>query len=129
VPVITIVFGVLLIAVGVGGYLHSDPRAPTALIPAWMGLALVLFGLLAFKEGLRKHAMHLASLLGLLGFAATAWMGLPKLWVVLNGGEVARPVAVYSQSITAGLCLIFLLLCINSFVQARLLRKKTTPEV
>lgn len=129
-PVITIVFGALLIGVGVGGYFLSESHSLTALIPAYLGLVLVLLGLLGFKESLRKHVMHLASLLGLVGFVVPAWRGFPGLYTLLTGGTPeGKPLAIYANSITAGLCLIFLLLCVNSFVQARLLRKKTTPGV
>jgi hypothetical protein len=127
VPAITIVFGILLIGVGVGGYFQSASHAPTALIPAGMGLVFILLGLLAFKEGLRKHAMHLASVLALLGVIIPGYRGLPGLYTILTGGTLppdARPLAIYANSLTAGLCLVLLILCINSFVQARLRRKK-----
>lgn len=123
-PIITVVFGMLLI--GVGGYFFNETRAPTALIPAWMGLALALLGLLALKDRLRKHAMHAAVLIGLVGCIATASMGLPNLFILLKGGTVDRPNAAYSQSITAGICLVFVILCVNSFIQARL-RRKANP--
>jgi hypothetical protein len=121
VPVITVVCGALLIAVGVWGY--ADTAAQTALIPAYIGAVLALLGLLALKESLLKHAMHAAAAIGLLSFLATASMGLPKLFKMLGGEEVERPKAVLSQSITAGICAAFVGLCVNSFLQARRRRK------
>ncbi len=38
---VTIVFGVLLIVLGLVGYLGTGSVHPTALIPTWFGLALV----------------------------------------------------------------------------------------
>jgi hypothetical protein len=121
VPVVTVVCGLVLVGVGLWGYL--DTSAPTALIPAGIGAVLVVLGLLALKESLLKHAMHAAAAVGLLSFVVTAVMGLPKLVKLLSGGEVARPKAVISQSITAGVCAVFVALCVNSFVAARRRRK------
>jgi hypothetical protein len=132
VAAITVGFGLVLIAVGGFGFVGTADFAQgqyhfTALIPAAMGLLFVGLGGLAFKEGLRKHAMHAAAALGLLGLIATGVLGLPKLFTLLGGGTVERPNAVYAQSATAVLCLVFVGLCVNSFVQARLLRRRDGP--
>ena len=54
---VTILFAVLLIALGLAGYLGTGSIHPTALIPAWFGLALGIFGSLAISpgEGRRKR--------------------------------------------------------------------------
>jgi hypothetical protein len=116
-PVVSIVCGGLLIAVGVWGYLPS--HSGTALIPAGIGGALVVLGLLALKESLLKHTMHAAAAIGLLSFLVTGVMGLPKLARMLAGEQLDRPRAVISQSLTAGICAVFVALCVNSFIQAR----------
>jgi hypothetical protein len=116
-PIVSIVCGGLLMALG--GYLYADTGALTSLIPAGIGALLAGLGALALKESLLKHAMHAAAMIGLLSFLATAFMGLPKLVTMLTGGEVERPKAVIGQSITAGICLVFVALCVNSFIQAR----------
>ena len=41
---VTLVFAVLLIALGLAGFLGTGHAHHTALIPAWFGLALGLFG-------------------------------------------------------------------------------------
>ena len=89
------------------------------------GLTVIgeLAAAMSVKESLLKHAMHAAAALGLLSFLATAGMGLPKLFTMLGGGEVERPKAVILQSITAGICAVFVALCVNSFIQARRRRK------
>jgi hypothetical protein len=124
VPIVSIVFGALLIALGAWGYL--DTRAATALIPAGIGGVLALCGLLALKESLLKHAMHAAAMVGLLSFLTTVFMAVPKLITLAQGGEVERPKAVLSQAITAGLSAVFVGLCINSFLQAR--RRRAARE-
>ena len=113
-PNIAIAFGVVLTLIGAGFYFGTGASSPTALIPAFVGLPLLLLGVVAIrvKEGGRKHVMHAAAVLGLLGFLA------PAIRLVSKGFGGAPP-AVWEQVIMAVLCLVFLGLCVNSFVQAR----------
>jgi hypothetical protein len=129
VPFVTIVTGLLLVVLGLDGYLDlvglvrpHQLHAPTSLIPAYFGAVLVLCGLVALKESLLKQAMHLAAMVGLIGLLAGAGMGLPKLFA---GGEPSP--ATRSQLWLAGVCLVFVLLCVNSFIQARRRRRATAP--
>ena len=115
---ITIGLGLVLIALGLGGYFGTGREHVTALIPAFLGLPLLILGLVALKEHMRRHAMHVAGVIALVGFAGTV-RGLMKLPVLLTGGELARPAAVPLQAAVAILCLIFVLLCIWSFIKAR----------
>ncbi len=67
---VTLVFAVLLVALGLVGYVGTGSQHVTALIPTWFGLALALFGLLAMSpsESRRKLFMHINVTIGLLGF-------------------------------------------------------------
>jgi cytochrome bd-type quinol oxidase subunit 2 len=127
---ITILFGVALGAVGGYGYAASESHSPTALIPAAFGAVLLICGALAASDKMRKHAMHAAAMVGLLGLIGGAVMAVPKLPKLLSEGKVTRAdgsdatLAVEMQSLMAVLCLVFVGLCVNSFVQARLLRRK-----
>ena len=114
----TIVFGVVLIVLGVGSYFGTNMVSQTALIPAAFGLLLIVFGVLAKDEKRRKMAMHIAVTVGLLGFLGTI-TGLLKLFTMLAGGAVARPTAVVAQSIMAILMLVYVGMCVKSFVDAR----------
>lgn len=70
-PKTTLIFAALLIALGLGAFGLSSSR--TALLPAWLGLGLGVLGALARKfERARKHLMHLAAVLALLGALAPA---------------------------------------------------------
>jgi len=122
---LTILLGAALVLLGVGGYLLTGMVSWTALIPAIFGVPFLVLGLLAGKPTARKHAMHGAAGLSLLGLAGGV-MGVPKLVTLLGGGEVARPAAAISQSIMALLCAVFLALCVKSFVDAR--RQRVSPE-
>lgn len=117
-----LITAVLLIVVGVVGYSVQEPdpvkgKSVTALIPAFFGAAIGLCGLIAFKEGLRKHAMHLAAVLALLGALGAPYPIIKRLRTG-QSIDFSEP-AVLSAALTTLICLVFLVLCINSFVQAR----------
>jgi hypothetical protein len=117
-PTVAIALGVALVLLGAGGYVVTGMTSWTALIPALFGLPIAVLGAVATNPSARKHAMHAAAGLGLLGLLGSA-MGLPKLVTLLSGGTVARPGAAVTQSLMAGLCLAFLVLCVKSFFDAR----------
>jgi hypothetical protein len=112
------VFGVVLIALGVIGYIGTAAVSITALIPAIFGAVLVLLGWLALTERYRKHALHLAVVIALVGFLG-AVPGLIGLLNLISGAEVQRPAAVVSQSLMAILMAVFVGLCVRSFVETR----------
>ncbi len=115
---ITIGLGLVLIVLGLGGYFGTGREHLTALIPVLLGGPLLALGLVALKESMRKLAMHVAFVIGLLGFAGTI-RGLMKLPVLLTGGELDQPAAVVVQAAMAMVCFVFVVLCIRSFIQAR----------
>lgn len=117
-PVISMVFGGLMIALGVGGWVMTGMEQPTALIPAGFGVLLEVAGVVVLvRPGWRKHVMHGAAGVALLGLLGTV-RALGKLPAAL-AGEAERAAAVYSQSIMAVLCFGFLVLCVKSFIDAR----------
>ncbi len=108
---VTIVYSLLMMALGLGMYLGTGTPSWTALIPAFFGAVLLTLGLLAFNDNLRKHAMHAAAALALLAFLASAG--------VLIARGFARPLAAAEQVIMAFLSAGFVGLCVRSFIQAR----------
>lgn len=118
-PKLTLLIGTALILVGVVFYSISESKSMTALIPTWMGVVLLLCGLIGqVKEGARKHAMHVGMLVGLLGFLGSAGR-IPK---ALSSGE-GLGLAGTSQLITAILCVAYLVFGIRSFRAARKARE------
>lgn len=123
----TIVISLLLIGVGVFGYTNQDPNpetgkvSMTALIPAFIGGVLLLCGLLAFIESLRKHVMHLAAMIGLFGFVG-GFMPLQRQMKLEGAIDVTKPSAISGLTMSL-LCLIFVGLCVKSFIDARKARK------
>jgi hypothetical protein len=116
-PSTSIACGVLLIIIGILGYVSGvlhGAASLTALIPAVFGLVLFLLGIFARKsEGLRKHLMHAAVVIALLGFLMTAGRLVSKL------GELTYSAAVVSQVSMALVCLLFVILAVKSFIDAR----------
>ena len=119
---ITRVVGVVLVVVGVVAYLVTDRASVTALLPAFLGAPILLAGIVAGRERLRPHAIHLALVLALLGVLGTA-MNLVELPALLTGGDVDRPTAVVTSAITALVGVIYLVLGIRSFRAARAARE------
>jgi multisubunit Na+/H+ antiporter MnhF subunit len=117
-PTTTIVTGVLLIVLGLIGFVGTGSEHYTALIPAGFGLALAICGFLAKAPERRKLFMHIAVTLGLLGFLGTV-MGLVKVVRMAAGETIARPEAAESQAVMAFISGIFVALCVNSFIKAR----------
>lgn len=114
---ITILVANILILMGVGGYIASDLASVTALIPAFIGVPLEILGILALRESRRKHAMHGAVVLALVGFLGSV-PGLLKLGALMVG-EAERPMAVAMQSVMAVLLAVYIALCVRSFIAAR----------
>jgi hypothetical protein len=112
------VVGLLLMVVGVAGYFASGVASPTALIPAAFGLVIWGVGYLAKRDIRRQAAMHVAMVVALVGIAGSI-RGLASLPALLTGGEVARPLAVVSQSVMAVVLVVYLVKGIQSFLAAR----------
>jgi hypothetical protein len=97
---VTIVTGVILCAIGAFGYFWTTTEnpSPTALIPAAFGAVLIV--------------------LGIVGFILAGGRGFMKLGLAASDDlSVARPVRMVL--LMAIVCLIYVALCVNSFLAAR----------
>ena len=116
-PSTAIALGVLLTLIGAAGYIYgvmNGNASITALIPAFFGIVLAGLGLAAqAKENLRKHLMHAAVVIALLGFI------LPAGRLISRISDLTLSVAVLSQILMAAVCLVFVILGIKSFADAR----------
>lgn len=118
---LTLVFAALLITLGLFGYVGTGNQHPTALIPTWIGLALGLFGFLAISpsESRRKLFMHINVTIGLLAFLGGAVESVRGYVHAKSTGVEPNPIALASKATMAGLMLIYVILCVRSFIDAR----------
>ena len=137
-----LVFGVLLTALGLYGYfgapqdkpvaeattpsqsaaelkIAKTSRSKTALIPAIFGLPLLICGTLAYSQGLRKHAMHAAAGIALLGAALAGGRGLTKVTALFSDDPDVNRRAIWIVLIMALLCALYVVLSARSFIAAR----------
>jgi len=122
----TILCGTLLVLVGIVSYGTATPGedgqvSPTALIPAFFGAALVLLGVLAFRDRLRKHVMHLAAVVGVVGVVG-GFMPLVRQYKLTGEFDPLKKSAIAGELMIL-VCAVFVGLCVNSFVQARRARR------
>ena len=118
---VTLIFAALLIALGLGSYFGTGSQHPTALIPTWFGLALGLFGMLAMSPdaGRRKLYMHINVTIGLLGFLGAAGRAIMSYGRARSEGLEPDKIALGAQAAMAVLLLIYVLMCVRSFIEAR----------
>jgi fucose 4-O-acetylase-like acetyltransferase len=117
---ITVLFGVLLILLGVASYLLTGHKFPTSLIPVAFGILLVTFGALAETPETRRRMLfiHIAVTVGLLGFLATA-PALVSAVQLFKGKLFPYPAAIEEKAAMSLLLLIYVVLCVRSFIAAR----------
>ena len=114
-PSTTRTFGLILIVLGIASYVMTGQTSITALIPAFFGVVLVICALVArSSEAARKHAMHAAVAVGLIGALAALGRGVPAALA----GDATRP-AVMSQLVIGVLLLVYVALGVQSFIAAR----------
>jgi hypothetical protein len=123
---ITIIFSVLLIALGLVGFYGTGGIHYTALIPTWWGLALCLGGFLAISpsEGRRKLFMHINVTVGALGCIGAFVEALRGYGAARSAGLDPDMRALASKLAMGILLLIYVNLCVRSFIQARRARQE-----
>jgi hypothetical protein len=117
---VTVVFGVLLILLGGVSFLVTGHKFPTSLIPVAFGILLITFGRMAETPVPRRRMlfMHIAVTIGLLGFLATA-PALVQVVQLFKGKLFPYPAAIEEKAAMSALMLIYVLLCVRSFIAAR----------
>ena len=111
----TRLFGIILIILGVASYALTGRTSITAMIPAFFGAAFLVCAMIARRsDAARRHAMHAAVAIGLIGAIAALARGIPG---AMNG-DAMRP-AVLSQLAMGLLLLIYVALGVRSFIEAR----------
>ena len=117
---LTIGLGVLLCLIALTGFVATGSSHPTALIPAAVGILFCVFGALAHSPQPKKHMlwMHVAVSVALLCLLGTIRADL-DVFRLAHGAIFEHPVAIEEKAAMSLLCLLFVLLCIRSFIAAR----------
>ena len=94
---LTFAVGGLLAATGVIAYVASDASSLTALIPAALGVLILLAAFISCAPKARRHALHAALAIALLGIAGTAMnvMKLGELFADCKPGAIPPVGAAY----------------------------------
>jgi hypothetical protein len=118
---ITILFAVLLVLLGAGGYYWKESLHAAALYPDITGILLAIFGVAAISpsEKRRKIFMHVNVTIGLLGFLLSAGMALNGYGSARSAGEDVDMNLLYYRLSMAVVLLVYIQLCIRSFIAAR----------
>ena len=118
---VTIGIGFALILLGLYGYFAVPviDRSPTALIPTLFGALLAICGVLALDPAKRKHAMHAAAVVGVVGIIAP----LGRIIPLAMKGTPPRGLSAFCLYSMLALCLLFVILCVRSFISARQARE------
>lgn len=113
-----------MVLLGVVGWFAagaSSASLTALIIPAAFGTLLILCGLIGAKfPGANKHVMHVAALVALIGTAG----GLGMAGKGLAAGDAVNWLKVSTQGTLGLLSLVFLILCVRSFVAARRARQQ-----
>ncbi|MBT7981800.1 MAG: hypothetical protein HN584_04465 [Akkermansiaceae bacterium] len=110
---LSILIGSLLTALGVALYFSTGKASVTALIPSFIGIPILICGVLAKDEKKRKVVAHIALTLALLGALAGYGRGLPKLF----GGDSGT--AILGMLAMSVICTVYVIACVRSFIAAR----------
>lgn len=123
---VTIIFGVLLIILGLVGYFGTGSAHPTALIPTWFGAALGIGGALAVSpsETRRKIFMHVNVTIGAIGMIGAFVEALRGYGAARSAGLDPDYIALASKLTMGVLLVIYVNLCVRSFIQARRSRQE-----
>jgi hypothetical protein len=113
-PSVTRIVGFLLILLGIVGYIGTGMASITALIPAMAGALFLVLALVARSPQTRKHVMHAAVALALVLVLGV----VPRVMGAINAGEATRP-AVLAQIAMALILIVYVLLGVKSFIDAR----------
>jgi len=121
-PKVTIVFGLLLCGLSaVVLVFKQELKLGTWLIPSVVGLPLIALGLAAaMNAGSRKHLMHAAVTLALLGGLVALLQGIRQLIGLMFQGKEILPLAATMIWAMTVLCFAFVGLCVRSFIQQML---------
>ena len=118
---VTLRIAVILIFLGVIFFVITGAHVFPPLIPAVFGVVLLLLGLLARSDDAKRRMiiMHIAVTVGLIGFLVPAIRGGGFLIAWYGHGIPFIMREVQEQLLMAFICLVYVVLCVRSFIAVR----------
>ena len=117
---VTRVTGIVLIVLGAVYFFMTGAAHPTALIPAYFGIVLLVCGALAASTDTKRVMlwMHIAVTVGLIGFL---FPGFRAVKAFLNTAALTptKQTAATESLIMAVVCGVFTALCVRNFTANR----------
>ena len=110
---LSILTGSLLTVLGVVLYFSTGQESVTALIPSFLGIPILICGVLAKDDNKRKLVAHIALVLAFLGALAGYGRGLPKLF----GGDSGP--AVIGMIVMSVICTVYVIASDRTFIADR----------
>ena len=115
---LTIWTGGILTATGLAAYLITGAESVTSLIPAVIGVLLLIAGGVGARvPGARRHAVHAALAIAVLG-ALGSLTNVAQIGDLISG-DAERPAAIVVSVIMCVVLIAYLAVGIRSFVTAR----------
>jgi len=108
---LTFVYVILLVLLGLIGYLGTGRQSGTALIPTFFGIVVHLAGLITLRSSKPMVPKVTLLILGLIGFVSTIG-GVPGTLKLIAGSEITRPAAAISKSIMATISFVYCILLV-----------------
>lgn len=126
----TMIFAIVLVLLGLVSYFGTGSVHPTALIPTWFGLALGVGGFLSISpsEKRRKIFAHINVTIGVIGFIGAAVKAITGYGAARSAGIDPDMKAIGAQIAMAVILLIYVKLCVDSFMAARRQRLEAEQE-
>lgn len=117
---ITKTFGIILIILGFTSYLYIRQSSISALLPALLGITLIMLSKSAGSQVYFKKSMQASVLLAFLGFIGA---GLRVTEVILNKGPVSLYFLFITQIIMTIVCAIYIGLAVKYHFEDRMKNK------
>lgn len=119
---IMMIVGFVLVALGISYWGVTGRIAPTALIPAYFGIALMICGARARTDNVKRRMlfMHVGVTISLMGFLFPFIRAVMTMAKAPAGSNLLiKSLAVQEEMVMAIICLVLTLLCVRSFIAAR----------
>lgn len=117
---VTRITGIVLIVLGAVYFFLTGAAHPTALIPAFFGIVLLLCGAMANSPDTKRVMlwMHIAVTIGLFGFL---FPGFRAVKALMNAAALTpvKQTAATESLIMAVICGIFTAICVRNFISNR----------